>query len=566
MIKSLDPFKPCEFLKTHAEIDFSNQLMSKHQLLLNPCDCKNWDLAHVLMQLSHGNILDMGCQGSYVLANAVHLGLEGEKIGIDLVALPPMQGATLIQGDITHTTLPSSHFDTITCMSVIEHGVNLKDFRDECARLLKVGGTLYVSFDYWPNAIVHNTRLFNAAWTIFSQRDVLQLLNLFQEVGMEPVGEIDWTTQDGVIRPGYYSPGPMRYTFGLLQLRKVREIGPGAGASTPVIAPETPPRSTPGNDVLFVNNAEPACGVYQFGQRVFDALAARQKHYRFHLAECTAPASVLAATRQLNPCAVVFNYHPLTQRFVDRDLVHQTGVPCFGIYHEITPEIARLPRPPQPFDHWFHSDPSLTDQSDFMRATARPLIEYQNNFPVPAIPTIGTFGFGFANKGFERLAHLVQEQFEEAVLRMHIPHSAYMDPDGSEARQRETAVREIITSPRIRLEITHHLMSNADLLDFLAKNTVNAFLYDAMENRGISSVVDYALSVDRPIAITRTSMFRHIFDARPSIVVEESSLPQIINQGVEPIRAFKTAWSNEVMAGQYEDFISQVVGSRVAVG
>ena len=104
-------FKPCEILRTQSEIDRSSRFLRDQGLLLNECDAKNWDLAHILPRLGHGNMLDMGCQGSIVLDNAKRLGLAGEKIGIDLVELPPRAGIRLIKGDLTDTGLPAAHFD-----------------------------------------------------------------------------------------------------------------------------------------------------------------------------------------------------------------------------------------------------------------------------------------------------------------------------------------------------------------------------------------------------------------------------------------------------------------------
>ena len=44
-------------------------------------------------------------------------------------------------------------FDAITCMSVIEHGVPLDDYFREMWRLLKPGGLLITSTDYYPTPI-----------------------------------------------------------------------------------------------------------------------------------------------------------------------------------------------------------------------------------------------------------------------------------------------------------------------------------------------------------------------------------------------------------------------------
>jgi hypothetical protein len=546
----LGPFKPCEFLKTHDEITLCNTFMEDFKLVPNPCDCKNWDLAHILPQLSHGNILDMGCQGSLVLANALCVGMIGEKWGIDLAELPPLEGANIVKGDITRTDLPSDHFDYITCLSVIEHGVNAKAFVDETYRLLKPEGTLWVTFDYWPQKIEHDIRLFDLPWTIYCQEDVVRFLDIARQAGLEPAAEIDWTIDEGVICPGYHSPGPFSYTFGVLQMRKLK--------NHPSVKNRfSQPNVT--NDVLIINSTEKSCGVYQFGQNTFDVLSAGQKKYRFHLAECGRADDVLAAAETYNPCAALFNFAASTLQFVDRELLNLLGIRSIGIYHEITQEIARVPWPPVPFDFWIHSDPSVDWQSPFFHGVGRNLFQYENQFKMPAIPTIGSFGFGFKDKGFAKVAEMVEKQFDEAVLRLHIPFARFGDADGTHARARVEQVRDIITKPGIRLEFTHHLMSTPELLDFLAQNSINVFLYDEMRFRGISSVIDYALSVDRPIAISKSYMFRHLWGATPSIVAEDSSLPQIIASGIGPLRAFKAAWTREKLVGQYETAIDRAI-------
>jgi hypothetical protein len=552
----IEPFKPCEILKTHSEVHLSTYLLSKHNMISNPCDVKNWDLAHILPQLSDGNILDMGCQGSYIIDNALKMGLKGEKIGIDLVPLPSPPGATILQGDITRTQLPSNHFDYMTCLSVIEHGVDLPAFAAESARLLKVGGTLWVTFDYWPQKLGGGIRLFGAPWTIFCQDDVVGFLKMCSDLGLESITPMDWTTMNAVIRPGYHSPGPMSYTFGILQLKKVRDVKPNGTAGDDPSAAATSEKI---NNVLIVNRDEKACGVYQYGQNLFDILSRNEKRFHYHMVEVSSAQDVLKAAVDLKPCAIIFNYHPATQPFVDRGLIHQLGVPCFGIYHEITHELLQLGGSPFPFDRWIHGDPTMEDRA-YLFSTGRPLFTYENRFPQPRIPTIGSFGFGFANKGFGRLAKMVQEQFSEAVLRLHIPFAKFGDEDGTQARQRVAEVRGIITNPRIVVQTSHQMMSTPELLDFLAQNTLNAFLYDDM-HRGISSTLDYAMSVGRPIAISRSYMFRHVWDVKPSILVEETTLPEIIRNGTAPLKALKEKWTHAALAERFESIISaQMVG------
>jgi 2-polyprenyl-3-methyl-5-hydroxy-6-metoxy-1,4-benzoquinol methylase len=213
-------FKPCEILKSKTEIDNSSRFLREHGLILNSCDAKNWDLAHLLPRLGNGNLLDMGCQGSLVLDNALRLGLIGDKVGIDLAALPPRPGMRLIQGDLTKTGLPAQTFDYITCLSVIEHGVDVQAFVHECARLLKPDGRLFLTFDYWDPKIKSDLRMFDLPWNLFCRDEVENLIGAGAAAGMTLAAPMDWTQRDGVIHPGNWAPGDFAYTFGIVEFVK----------------------------------------------------------------------------------------------------------------------------------------------------------------------------------------------------------------------------------------------------------------------------------------------------------------------------------------------------------
>lgn len=539
-------FTPCEILKTKTEIDQSSRFLREQGLLLNDCDAKNWDLAHILPRMGHGNMLDMGCQGSIVLDNALRLGLTGEKVGIDLVELPPRAGIQLIQGDLTDTRLPAGHFDYLTCLSVIEHGVDVKAFVRECARLLKPGGKLFLTFDYWNPKISTDIYMFGLPWTLFCRDDAENLIRECAASGLEIVAPMNWAQQDGVIRPGYWSPGNFSYTFGITEFVKQ----PAASKVT----------TAPQRKVLIVNHTEPACGVYQFGRNLFEALRDSDGKYAFAIADCADEAAVRASIDRENPVAVIYNWHPATHPFIDKAFTLRMGspkIPAIGFYHEITADAAEAVEDDR-FDCWICGDPSLDSSNPFIFKSGRPLPVYQNTQPLPAVTTIGTFGFGFPNKGFARLAAMVQEQFDEAVIRMHIPFSAFFDPDGREARARIDEARALIRKPGIRIEASHELLSKQGLLDFLAGNSLNAFLYDDMP-RGIASTIDYALAVDRPIAISKSYMFRHVWNATPSILVEERTLPQILAAGTAPLQPFRQAWAGKALVREYSEIVDRVL-------
>jgi SAM-dependent methyltransferase len=75
--------------------------------------------------------------------------------GIDLVVDEPgYRGPILFQAmDLTTTTFEAASFDAIACLSVIEHGVPFDAYVREAKRILKPGGTLVTSTDYWATPV-----------------------------------------------------------------------------------------------------------------------------------------------------------------------------------------------------------------------------------------------------------------------------------------------------------------------------------------------------------------------------------------------------------------------------
>jgi hypothetical protein len=98
------------------------------------------------------------------------------------------------------------------------------------------------------------------------------------------------------------------------------------------------------------------------------------------------------------------------------------------------------------------------------------------------------------------------------------------------------------------------------MLDFLFNNDLNIFFYENYSfYNGISSTIDYALSVQKPIAICKSNMFSHIMDVNPSICVEDSDLIEIINNGFEPLQEKYNEWSHEKFVDNIETIIKKII-------
>lgn len=211
------------FLRSRAEVDECSRLLDERGLIHHRLHCKDWDLAHIVPRLTDGNLLDMGSSDSYLLANAVARGTKGLKVGIDLQA--PQQyfpGVAYMAGDLMQTNLPGGMFRDITCLSVIEHGVDFAKLASEIARLLMPGGTAYLTFDYWEPKVETRVKLYGLEWNILCRDEVLVLVSVFARHGLKLEGNIDWTLGERVIREDYCAPpgSGMEYTFGLLSFRK----------------------------------------------------------------------------------------------------------------------------------------------------------------------------------------------------------------------------------------------------------------------------------------------------------------------------------------------------------
>jgi hypothetical protein len=312
--------------------------------------------------------------------------------------------------------------------------------------------------------------------------------------------------------------------------------------------------------VLFVTHPQQACGVHQFGRQILEVLATSRR-YRFVPAEVATVADLDAARAATRPDAMIVNWHPITFPSVPPAAFRATRLPIVALMHEITDDMVR-DLAALPFDRCIDHDPSgCRDNPRFVRS-CRPLPVYANRFAPPPLPTIGTFGFAGPTKGLEDLVHRVQEEFDECLIRMALPFNAFGDPDGTKSRALARRCRAILTKPGVRLDVSHEFRTIPRVLDFLARNSLNAFFYVEQQGRGISSAVDLAIAAGRPVAVRRTSMFRHVTAAVPSICVEERSLQDILAAGTAPLAPFRDAWTHDRIRADYETLLDEVLADN----
>ena len=334
--------------------------------------------------------------------------------------------------------------------------------------------------------------------------------------------------------------------------------------------------------ILFVSHPRARCGVYEFGQKITDVLQHSQR-YEFVRVECSSLAELENFVSETSPDAIIYNFMPAVFPWIAeiiapkvyRNNIAQIPVTQIGIIHDVTQQVSDTATADRNryllggarvinslFDYYIAPDPTLLLLNPRVYKTGRLIAPYENRFPLPSVPVIGSFGFGTPGKGFDNIVRLVQEQFDEAVVRLNIPSADFGDREGVHARMIAENCRALLTKPGIRLIVTHDYMDDTRLLDYLAQNTINVFLYEETNKRGLSSALDNALAVRRPIAVSDASMFRHVFDVEPSVRVSKNDLKSIIHNGFAPLQSHYDDWNAENLLWEYERILNSILANQ----
>lgn len=188
---------------------------------------KNWDHLAAVYAIAGSTsrtarILDAGAElYSNVLPALYSCGYR-ELFGMNLAYTSPARRGPIryLPGDITRTGFADGFFDAITCMSVIEHGVPLEDYFKEIFRVLKPGGLLITSTDYYPEPIdTRGQSAWGAPIKIFSKDELQKILDLALATGFTMGGEINLECAGKPIRWAQYD---LDYTFVIFTLQKPR--------------------------------------------------------------------------------------------------------------------------------------------------------------------------------------------------------------------------------------------------------------------------------------------------------------------------------------------------------
>lgn len=299
--------------------------------------------------------------------------------------------------------------------------------------------------------------------------------------------------------------------------------------------------------ILFVNQEKGQCGVYQFGKNTAFILSKFNDIHEFDYLETINPPEI-----RDDYGVVVLNHHPCTMPWATPSFFSKYANQKFAtIMHDnriVFPNVAIL-----------HPDPTFTSEYPDLKI-GRPILDISST-KKPLENTIGSFGFGFDHKGFGELVNRVNEEFEQAHLRIHIPLNTKVDQSGGYAFTMTVKLRKIKLKDGIKLTITHDYKNELDLLEWLSENTINVFLYRETKriSSGCSSTVDWALAAKRPLGVSNDPMFRHITAHAPEVIVDNNSIKSIMEAGVASLEYFYQNWTERKLYEEYCGVINEII-------
>ena len=301
--------------------------------------------------------------------------------------------------------------------------------------------------------------------------------------------------------------------------------------------------------ILFLNHKIQACGVYQYGLRVSNILKKSNKN-NYIYSEIDNYHEYLNCVSVHNPDIIIYNYHTSTMSWLNSNNI-QKKVKNVVIPHDSSSDF---------FDYLFSIDPDEIEINNIYNIP-RPIYEnvedifstykikdnsienFINYNEGPDVPIFGSFGFGFQNKGFDKIIDVINQNYTKAIIKLVIT-IAHFDPNNITNYNIISNLCKLKNvNPNIKLLICNNFFTNEEILLFLHSNTANIFIYDKMDGRGISSVIDYAISVNKPFIISDSYMFRHIYS--DDICVYKTNIKDAINNSRNKLPYFINKYSNK---------------------
>jgi SAM-dependent methyltransferase len=212
-------------LKTQEEVDRAVSQVRNLGLRVRGDLPKNWDslatLDYILKNTDKtARIFDAGAAFYSVILPWLFLYGYKNLVGGNYIFRKKIKRGPILYEpcDITKTNYENNFFDIVTCLSVIEHGVDLNLYFKEMSRILKTNGILITSTDYYETPIDTRGQIaYGVPIHIFTKGEIEEALNISEKYGLFLTSPLDLTCDEKVVCWKQYD---LRYTFLNFVLRK----------------------------------------------------------------------------------------------------------------------------------------------------------------------------------------------------------------------------------------------------------------------------------------------------------------------------------------------------------
>jgi len=227
-IRNREPVNFNAVLKIRSEVEESIANLKNLKLFQHGEFTKNWDCYRAFtFILNYGSpdsqIFDAGSAVYGVILPWLELYGYSNLYGCDISFKQDFRKGKIqyIKQDLQKTNFKSGLFDFITSISVIEHGVDVHSYLKEMSRILKPGGYLLTSTDYWHEPIdtkgLYPYGKALGEMKVFTREDIEQLVQAAPEYGLELIQPIDFSYKDRVV---HWERVDKKYTFIFFILKK----------------------------------------------------------------------------------------------------------------------------------------------------------------------------------------------------------------------------------------------------------------------------------------------------------------------------------------------------------
>jgi len=304
--------------------------------------------------------------------------------------------------------------------------------------------------------------------------------------------------------------------------------------------------------ILLINHKSIRCGVYQYMYSMYYMfLKGNRRGKEYIYCEVDNYRDLDAVYNSEMPDVMIFNYHDgATQWMINQHCLGYSAKRCV-LVHDANKEHARSHNLFGLFHYYLGIDPDIEETNrtfgiiPMIREFEGLVVKEQSN---EKKRVIGTFGFPFPHKNFNRIVKMVGDQYDNTLdveLNILMPKHSNNVQSSFVRGSIEGASSQ---APHIKVNTDETFHENPeDVIRKLAFNDINIFMYDnppAGKNVGVSGAVEFALSAKKPLMVNESVFFRHLESAFSEISMDrDNSIEDVIERGIRPLEGFYSRWS-----------------------